>query len=71
MQPKEAEMFYSTVVDKIVDMVWKRFPDDEKSRMYTYDRLAESFVGLVKVFNSQTGTKFEVPKEEEQNDSES
>lgn len=56
-------MFYSTVVDRIVDMVWKRFPDDEKSRMYTYDRLAESFAGLVKAFDRPV-SKFEVPKEE-------
>ena len=69
MNNKEAEMYYNTVVDRIVDMVWKRFPEDEKARMYTYDRLAESFAGLVKSF-TRPNSKFELPKEPEKNDSE-
>ena len=64
MNNKELEAFYGTVVDRIVDMVWKKFPDDEKSRMYTYTRLSESFAGLVNAFN-RPDSKFELPKEPE------
>lgn len=63
MNFKEVDAFYSTVVDRIVDMVWKRFPEDEKARLATYDRLAESFAGLVKVFSGPEGKRFEVPPE--------
>jgi hypothetical protein len=63
MNHKELDAFYNTVVDRIVDMVWKRFPDDEKSRMHTYDRISESFAGLVKAFN-RPNSQFELPKEE-------
>lgn len=62
MPNKEVESFYNTVVDNIVDMVWQRFPEDEKSRMYTYTRISESFAGLVKAFN-RPNSQFELPKE--------
>lgn len=70
MNNKEVDAFYNTVVDRIVDMVWKRFPEDEKSRMYTYDRLAESFAGLVRAFTGPN-EKFNLPKEEETKEEES
>ena len=60
---KEQDAFYNTVVDRIVDMVWKRFPDDDKARLAVYDRVAESFAGLVRAFNSPDD-RFELPKEE-------
>lgn len=64
MNHKEVEAFYSLVVDKIVDMTWKKFPDDEKARLAVYDRTAESFAGLVRAF-THPEENFIVPKEEE------
>lgn len=66
---KEVDAFYNTVVDRIVDMVWEKFPKDEKSRLAVYERLSESFAGLVRVFDRPV-SKFEVPEEEEKEESE-
>lgn len=51
---KEAEALYLTVVDQIVDIVWKKFPDNNTSRLYLYDRIGESFSAMARVLRDGT-----------------
>lgn len=57
MSYREYNATFATIATLIVDSAWEHFPEDEASRLYLYDRVADNFSALARVLRGSRSDK--------------